>query len=349
MTTQTAVDTLAKVDLCLHFEGALPVETLNRLAAAQDRTWDAAAVTDLATLADARRLVRDIVRDEDALFEAALDLGRRLCAATVVHVELVVDPTGWPQLAPADVLGAIDRGLMQAVTEEEEERFLSWVLLPALPRQLTTDDALVLIDGVLDADLDRLGGVLVLGDDEKSHGAMHLQSVLERVREAGMEREIKLGRVVTAGDLGGKERVAEALAMGVERVVGGTAALKDPATLLQLRAHRTPVLLQPSWQVLAGVAKSMATHPLRKWKEAGVFTVLGSGWPELMATSMAAELEQLSKHHHWRLDDMRNASTRGIEAAFMAPNLRFHLARRIEVWRHRPLAGPPNKTDNWSL
>ena len=133
MLTGTAVDSLAKVDLCCHFEGAVSSETLYRLAAEQNRSWDAAPVTDLATLADARRLVRGILRDEDALFEAALDLGRRMCAETVVHIELVVDPAGWPQLTPAEVLGAIDRGLMQAVTEEEEERFLSWVLLPALP------------------------------------------------------------------------------------------------------------------------------------------------------------------------------------------------------------------------
>ena len=62
MLTNTAVDSLAKVDLCCHFEGAVARDTLMRLAQAQDRSWDAAPVTDLVSLAEARRLVREIGR-----------------------------------------------------------------------------------------------------------------------------------------------------------------------------------------------------------------------------------------------------------------------------------------------
>ena len=43
-------------------------------AEAQDRSWDAAPVTDLASLGQARGSVRSLLRDEDALFEAALEL-----------------------------------------------------------------------------------------------------------------------------------------------------------------------------------------------------------------------------------------------------------------------------------
>lgn len=150
-------------------------------------------------------------------------------------------------------------------------------------------------------------------------------------------------------DRGGKDRVAEALKLGAQRLIGGTAALQDQALVLQLRAHRLPVLLLPTAQVVTGAARSMAQHPLKKMKEAGIFTTIGTGWPTLLGTSLTAEFEALSKHHQWRLDDIRNATTRAVEAAFMGPTLRFQLARTIEIWRHRPFAGPAPKGDSWSL
>jgi adenosine deaminase len=232
---------------------------------------------------------------------------------------------------------------MLSVTEEEDERFLSWVLVPELRRDQTAEEAETLVRSLLEAELERVGGIAVSGEGEAGLTALHLAGALNLAREAG------LGRVVAAGDHGPKERVLEAIEMGAQRLTGATAALKDPALLLQLRAHRTPVVVLPTWQVTTAAARSMNSLPLRKLKEAGVFMALGTGWPTLLGTSMTGELEQMARWHHWRLDDMRNATTRAIEAAFMEPNLRFHLARRIEIWRHRPLAGPPNKSDNWSM
>jgi adenosine deaminase len=275
----------------------------------------------------------------------------------VVHVEIFVDPLAFAGtgLAPAEVLAAIDRGLMTSVTEEEDERFLSWVLVPELRRDLPADAAESLVRALVVADRERedpssrWGGLAVSGEGEATQSALHLAGALALARELGEETQSLQGRVIAAGDQGGRERVAEALELGAQRIVGGTAALKDANMVLQLRAHRTPVCILPTWQVVSGAARSMASHPLRKMKEAGLFVVMGTGWPELLGTSMTGELEQMARYHNWRLDDMRNASTRAIEAAFMAPNLRFHLARRIEIWRHRPLAGPPNKSDSWSM
>ena len=353
MTTPSAIDTLAKVDLCCHFDGALSLEFMGQLAAARglpEGTDEQAlqarvTATDLATLLTARDWVRGLFKTGDELHQAALDLGRRLITETVVHVELFVDPTAFPAtgLKPEEVLAILDAGLMTSVTEEEDERFLSWVLVPELRREMTAEQAETLVQALLEAELERLGGVAVSDENEATLSALHLAGALELARAAG------IGRVVAAGDHGNKDRVREAVTLNAQRLTGATAALKDPALLLQLRAHRTPVVVLPSWQVLTGAARSMTSLPLRKMKEAGLFVTLGTGWPTLLGTSMTLELEHMAKHHSWRLDDMRNASARGIEAAFMAPTLRFHLARRIEIWRHRPLAGPPNKSDNWSM
>lgn len=346
------LDTLAKVDLCVHFDGALSPELLASLAA--DRKLavggDVAGVQahvlahDLASLQAARQWVRDLFASGDDLTAAGTDLAIRLIDQAVVHAEIYIDPTAYAAtgLAPADVLTAIDAGLENALIDRDD-LFLSWVFVVDLRRDLTAAAAQTLVETLVNAELPHLGGVAVSGDNEKELSAAHLSMALETARKAD------LGRVVAAGDRGGKDRVAEALKLGAQRLIGGTAALQDQALVLQLRAHRLPVLLLPTAQVVTGAARSMAQHPLKKMKEAGIFTTIGTGWPTLLGTSLTAEFEALSKHHQWRLDDIRNATTRAVEAAFMGPTLRFQLARTIEIWRHRPFAGPAPKGDSWSL
>ncbi len=348
----SAVDTLAKIDLYCQWEGAIRPEFLMRLARARGlpEGEDLAILRAKLRLEKAEQLpdlqayVRQLFQSEQDVEDAARDLAETLIAETVVHVEIFVDPTAWSHLNldPVQLFEAMDRGLMGAVTEVDDV-FLSWVFVPVLRRDLSEGDATALVTALIAGEIERLRGIAVSDQGEATQNAAHLKAALDVARQAS------LGIVVCGGDFAGQASVAEALALGASRLVGAVAALKDANLVLQLRAHRTPVVVLPSWQLLTGAARTMASHPLRKFKEAGIFTVIGSGWPQWLGTSMTGELEQMALHHHWRLDDMRNASSRAIEAAFMEPNLRFHLSRRIEVWRHRPLAGPPNKSDNWSL
>jgi adenosine deaminase len=355
-----AIETLAKVDVCCHFDGALPEATLRRLANARNRpeagdkaTFQKAVLAKTwAELQAARQRVRTLFASEQELEDAAADLGRALVAQTIVHAEVVVDPLGFANvdLAPLDVLCAIDRGF-QSVISEDEESFLSWVLIVELRRDVDSTAALALIEAVT-ADIElppRLGGIAIAGEGEAQAGIAALTDVLKMAREKDLRVVATAGEECKGHNPVGKARVREALAAGVQRLVGGSAALLDPDATLQLRAHRLPIVVLPSAQVLHGAAKSLAQHPVRKMKDAGLFTVIGSGWPTLLGTSLAGEFEHLSQHHHWRLDDIRNVTNRAIEAAFMHPNLRFGLARTVETWRHRPLPNAAAKGDNWSL
>ncbi|MSP93172.1 MAG: hypothetical protein EXR79_15460 [Myxococcales bacterium] len=355
-----AIDTLAKVDLCCHFDGALPLPTLLRLAKARQRPegGDLATLkrtlhaTTLDKLQAGRAWVRTAFASEQELEDAATDLGRTLIDQTVIHVELHVDPLGFEHVdaGPLEVLCAIDRGLQACLTEREDV-FLSWVLIADIRRDLDPTAADALVDAItLELEMPpKLGGLAVGFEGEKEAGLAALAATFERAKAAGLSRVVTAGEVTQGHNPVGKMRVKEAMSLGVQRVVGATAALLDPDATLKLRAHRLPVVVLPSAQVLWGATRSVATHPMRKMKEAGFFTTVGSGWPTLLHTSLAGEFEHLATHHHWRLDDVRNATTRAIEAAFMVPGLRFGLARTVETWRHRPLPTAAAKGDSWSL
>lgn len=333
-----SLDTLAKVDLHRYFDGAIHPSVLAQWQArAEGGEPDAVAlaatlpIRNMDELAERRRWLAGLIRGPEDLTAAALDMARRLIAEVVVHVELVVEPDvlAVAGMGVADVLRAIDAGCETAVTERDDV-FLSWSLLVEIPARLGDAEARALLQALLDDEVPHLGGI-VLADDPASTPIAARQQVLELARQAD------LGRAAVCGDRRDAQRMADAVEAGVQRLVGGLAAMPKDQPLVTLRARRTPLVMLPSAQVLAGTVRGWPAHPLRKFKEAGLFTVVGSGWPTWLGLTLSDELELVSRHLHWRLDELRNLTTRAIEAAWMPPNLRFQLARTVEVWRHRPL------------
>ncbi len=333
-----SIDTLAKVDLYSVFDSAIHPSVLARWAEragenapSPSELETAYRVEKVEQIAERRAWVKGLLQTPADLTEAALDTARRLIAEVVVHVEWVIDLAilQLPGMTPADVLLALDAGCNEAVTERDDV-FLSWSFLVLFPENSGHDDASALVRSLAThPDVQHLGGFVVPGDGRPLDWAIGAFEVC---------KEFSLGRVVVAGDQRDAARILSGVQLGAQRIIGGTAALVREDILLQLRAHRVPVVALPTAQVLGGVApRGWPSLPMKKMKEAGLFTVVGSGWPTWLGSSLTSELEQVSKHLHWRLDDLRNVTTRCVEAGFMAPNLRFSLARTVEIWRHRPL------------
>lgn len=347
-----SLDTLAKVDLFCYADGAIRPETLARWIGRQSgheplnaEAARLAKVEKIEQIAEKRQWLRSLVTGEDDLTEAMADLARHYIASVVVHVELVVDlPTLLlPGMTAAQLLRALDAGCEVAVTERDDV-FLSRAMLVEIPCDYNEEQALSLVEELIREAPPNFRGV-VLADDPQGRPLARFAPALQRAAEAD------LGRVAIVGDRRDAARVQQALELGVQRIVGGTVAVQKDEVLTALRARRVPVVALPTAQVLGNVVRSWQAHPIRKMKEAGLFTVVGSGWPTWLGMTLSEELEQVSRHQHWRLDDLRNLTTRAIEAAFMPPTLRFQLARTVEVWRHRPLVQAQAKSggDPWSL
>lgn len=347
-----SLDTLAKVDLFCYADGAVRPETLVRWIGRQTgkeplnaEALRMAKVEKIEEIADKRQWLRSLMTGPDDLTEAMADLARHYIAEVVVHVELVVDlPTlQLPGMTPSQVLSALDAGCELAVTERDDV-FLSRMLLVEIPCDYTGEQAVALVDELIRDRPPSFAGV-VLADDPQGRPLERFAEALQHAAAAD------LGRVALVGDRRDAGRVQAALDLGVQRIVGGTVVLQRDELLVPMRARRMPIVALPTAQVLGGVVRGWQAHPIRKMKEAGLFTVVGSGWPTWLGMTLSEELEQVSRHQHWRLDDLRNLTTRAIEAAFMPPTLRFQLARTVEVWRHRPLVQAQAKSggDPWSL
>ena len=270
-----------------------------------------------------RRLARGLALGE--LTAAAALLREQWQAEGVLHGEVIVDLRDWTDTAAA--LQAIDAGMqtLDAATP------WSYALIVALDAPWPE-----LPELVLDAEVPSVRGVLATADVE----LQALGETWQKVHAAGWQRMIHAER---------GPRLKQAFTLGFERLVGGVGLMREADLLTHLRAHRLPVLLSPSAQLAEKSVASWAQHPLRQLTEAGVTTVIGSGWPQAVSPTLSAELESVSKHHHWRLEQLRTLMTRNAEAAAIAPEARFGIARQIESWRHRPHATPAAKGDGWTL
>lgn len=251
---------------------------------------------------------------------AAQGMREAWVADGVMHGEVLVDPRQWADAIAG--LRAIDAGL-----RADGWSYALVVRVDAPWPELT--------EAVADAELSEVRGILTA--NPATLGALWGQ-----VRAAGWMRLVEANT---------PEQIAAALDAGCERVVGcaGLGAKNDGALVAHLRAHRIPVMVSPTAQIQAGHVAGWGQHPLRALHEAGVLTTVGSGWPASVGATLSEELDHISRHLHWRLDDLRSLMARNAESALVAANLRFGLARQIEAWRHRPHAAAPAKGDGWSL
>ncbi len=271
----------------------------------------------------ARRLARGLALAD--VGAAVADVRARWQADGVLHGELVVDLREAPD--PVAALQAMDAALQSP----DPTAPWSYALLVALNGPWPE-----LPELVRDAEVTSVRGVLATLDADLAA----LAPTWQQVQQAGWLRMVH-------AETG--PRLKQAFLLGFDRLVGGAGLLREPELLAHLRAHRLPVLLSPSAQLAEHAEATWAQHPLRLLTDAGVTTVIGSGWPQPVAASLSAELEAVSRHHHWKLEQLRTLMTRNAEAAAIAPEARFGIARQIEAWRHRPHAAPAAKGDGWSL
>lgn len=262
---------------------------------------------------------------QDELTATATQMREAWQREGVLHGEIIVDLRQWPDAEEA--LRAIDAGLQPP----DPETLWSYAIVGEIHAPWPE-----LIDIVRESEVRSFRGVLA----SQEANLMTLGRFWDQARSAGWKRMVHAESA---------PQLKSAFSLGFERLLGGTVLLREKELVAHLRAHRLPVLVSPSAQVAIQSVESFAHHPIRRLTDAGLTTAIGSGYPTAHAQNLTAELDLLSRHHHFRLDDLRALMARNVEACWIAPDLRFGIARMIESWRHRPHAVPAAKGDGWSL
>jgi adenosine deaminase/aminodeoxyfutalosine deaminase len=195
---------------------------------------------------------------------------------------------------------------VRAAAEESPVR-VRWILDAV--RQFGVEPAMQVAE--LAAELRQQGVVaLGIGGSEERGPAAWFQDVFAFAGNAGLHLHAH------AGESMGPESIWDALALGVERIGHGIAALRDPVLLGHLRERGIPLEICISSNLVTGVVRRMEDHPVRQLFDSGVPIILNSDDPAMFRCSLAGEYRLAAERFGFTEAELRQVAENGFRYAF---------------------------------
>ena len=318
---------LKKAELHCHVEGAAPpaltMAQAEKYGVATDGfVKDGAYVwNDFTSFIACYDFVASVFRtaeDYAALAEAYL---LELAAANTIYSELFISPDHGEAvgLSPDDYVGGLAAGILSA----RQKTGIECRMVIIGERHLGPENVLARAKWAAKFEHPLVTGFNMAGEERMNRVADYAPA-FDIVREAG------LGLTIHAGELCGAFSVADALDLVKPSRIGhGVRAIEDADLVRRLADLGTVLEVCPGSNIALKVFPNYASHPLRRFVEAGVRVTLNSDDPPFFHTSLAQEYETASTVMGFT-DAGINAMTRtAIEAAFVDEPTRKALLARL--------------------
>jgi len=295
-----SIAALPKAELHLHLEGSIQPATVCALAAkhgiqfAEGDVRQRYSHSDFAGFIDAFKWVTSFLREPSDYALIARDLAEHLSTQNIVYAEvtLSVGVMLLRKQRPEENFEAILRA-----TEPCEKRGLRLNWIFDAVRQFGPEPAMDVVNAAKNCGSKAIVA-FGMGGDELSVATEKFRSVYERSAENGLHL------LMHAGEVGGPEKIREAVELlHVERVGHGIAAAQDPALMDLLAERRIPLEICPASNIWTGaLAKLLRTpsatieqHPLPKLLRHGIPIVLSTDDPAMFHTSLLTEYNNAAR------------------------------------------------------
>jgi adenosine deaminase len=328
-------ESMPKVELHLHLEGAIPLPTMWGLVERHGGDPDVPDPAALGRRFEYRDFAHFIKTWEWKLrFHTTVEDYELLAAAVAEdlarqghrYVEAYVSPTDSP-LPAGELLHAVRRGL-------DRHPAVMVALVPDLVRDTRPEMAMRTLEAVLEVAPETGVIGITIGGSEQLHPAAPFAPVFERARRAGLRL------TAHAGEAAGPESVRQAVDdLGVDRIGHGVRAVEDPGLMAELVQRQIPLEVCPTSNVRTGVVGSLDEHPIRWMIEQGAFVTVNTDDPAMFGCSLAGEYAAL---HALGVDlaTLRMLSENAVDASWASPTVRRDLHLELATW-WREQSGAP--------
>lgn len=288
------IASLPKAELHLHLEGSIRPAVACELAArhgvalTEEEVRRRYAYTNFAGFLDAFKWVTSFLREPGDFALLAADLAEQLLEQNVVYAEVTLS-VGVMLLRQQQPVANFEAILAAAKTFESHGLRLNWIFDAV--RQFGAAAAMQVVEAAQQCHSPRIVA-FGIGGDELSVPTAEFREVYERAAEAGFHR------LIHAGEIGGPEKIREAIdLLGVERIGHGIAAIHDPALMELLAEKDIPLEVCPASNLRTGAlgvqcgnpAATIAEHPLPELLGHGVPVTLSTDDPAMFHTSLTGE------------------------------------------------------------
>jgi len=341
MTDADRYDAIPKVELHCHLEGTVRPSTVVELARKHGRDLPTENLTDLYRFSSLNSfleifwLVQSLIGDRDdwarVAYEATLDAAPH----GLRYREAFFTPAR--HLEAGQSLAEIIAGLTEGTEAAERETGVRTALVCDIDRSYGPIAAVELAEDLVMLRRDgRADRVIGLGMDSTERGVdpADFAPAYEVARAAGLH--------VTghAGEDTGPENIAAALeALQLERIDHGIAVVEDPALMERLAGARVPFNVCPSSNVvIANRYSSLAEHPLRRMRDAGLLVTINTDDPAMTGADLGREYRDVAEALGYGFDEMCRIAVEGIDATWLDDTDQRDLRRAFEE-TIAPLAG----------
>ena len=310
---------IPKVELHLHVEGAIPLDTMLALIHRKEPTSSIRTTedlqrwftfTDFPHFLDLWRWKDTFITSERDFEDIAYQVLRDLHAQNVKYVEAHYAPGGYVEQGHS--IRGITEQLIAGKTRAYHDFGIRCELIADLIRAHGPEKGLYYLDEVTPY----LGqGVIAigLGGPEHDFPPEPYQDVYHEARQRGFRL------VAHAGEAAGADSIRGALDhLGAERIGHGLRAFEDPELVTLLKERQIPLEMCVISNVKTGVCPSLADHPIRQYFDNGLLVTVNSDDPAMFQTSINHEYEVLVRDFGFTMDELQRINLNSIEATFLS-------------------------------
>lgn len=327
-------ETMPKVELHLHLEGAVPIDAMWALIEAKGDTAELRSLRELRerfAYRDFRHFIETWVWKNRFLdsYEAftfvAESVAADLARQQIIYAEVYFSPTDFAGfgLEPGPLAVAIRAGL-DRVPDTRVALIADLVRDTGPQRAARTFDQVREVAG-------RAGVIgVTIGGSEAEFPASDFSRVFARARRAGFRL------TAHAGEAAGPRSVWSALDdLGAERIGHGVRSVEDDELLAALVARRVPLEVCPTSNVRTGVVSSWDQHPVARLVREGAVVTLNTDDPTMFDCTLAGEYRRVARTFGFDEAVMRRLALNAVDACWAQPETKGRLRDLVVDWWDR--------------
>lgn len=299
------IASLPKAELHLHLEGSIQPHTVSAIATRrglsipEDQVRRRYDYSNFLEFMDAFKWVTSLLIDPQDYALIAQDLAEQLLSQNVVYAEVTLS-IGVMLLRKQDPQANFEAILSATEPFVARGLKLNWIFDAV--RHFGAEAAMEVVRVAQCCASPRIVA-FGIGGDEMRVATDEFRPVYDRVAEIGLHR------LMHAGEVGGPDKIREAVELlGVERIGHGIAAVNDPALMDLLADRRIPLEICPQSNIRTGALAhqlkyenpSIEQHPLPALLRHGIPIVLSTDDPAMFHTTL---LDEYSNAHRMGLSE----------------------------------------------
>lgn len=314
---------LKKAELHCHLEGAAPPALA--LAQAQKYGVDPAtfmrdgtyAWNDFAEFIKAYDRVAALFRTEEDYALLTETYLRELAAVDTIYSEIIVSPDHGDRIGlGADTYLA---GITAGIEAAKAATGIETRIIVTGERHFGPESVIAAADYAARSSNPLITGFNMAGEERMGR-------VADYARAFDIARDAGLGLTIHAGEVCGAFSVTDALDLVKPSRIGhGVRAIEDPDLVRRLVDLGTVLEVCPGSNIALKVFPDLASHPLRKFHDAGVKVCINSDDPPFFGTSLAQEYDWASSAFGFTDEEINGMTRTAIKAAFVDEETRARL------------------------